>query len=137
MRIDPKDLRRHYESLSDEGFLDSTAPTSLEWRRGSTTRRSRAEAWITRRNRKWKPSTAPYRSSRWAQTVISRANSVPMTQAHRPLGWKTPPAPSPPTFTQMAIIWSPVGDAGALKSESVSHQGKFASQIIFSWVRNF
>jgi hypothetical protein len=22
MRIDPKDLRRHYESLSDEGFLD-------------------------------------------------------------------------------------------------------------------
>jgi hypothetical protein len=22
MRIDPEDLRRHYESLSDEGFLD-------------------------------------------------------------------------------------------------------------------
>src|ERR1017187_398246 len=74
MRIDPEDLRRHYESLSDEGFLD-----------------------IDRSD-----------LARGAQTVISRASSVPIpTQAHRPPGWKTPPAPGPPTFTQMAIIWSP------------------------------
>ena len=108
MRIDPEDLRRHYESLSDEGFLDIDRSDLAPVAQGIY------DQEIARRGLDHPPEQEMEAFHRplpifkvGADRDIASELRADTTQAHRPPGWKTPPAPGPPTFTQMAIIWSP------------------------------
>jgi len=94
MRIDPEDLRRHYESLSDEGLLDIDRDQLVEVAQGIYDQEiaRRGLDGLAEPDEEAYDSGAPVDELDEAGTPPS--NSVPRkaTTGRRPPGWKTPVA---------------------------------------------